>query len=570
MKLLKFLSAFAFGAFLLISCADNPVEQQQDGTAQFVLHLHDKPLPANAEALYLDIEEISIHKAEMNESDSESENDESMDENMNGSEDGGWITLMDKDTTINFLELVNGKTAVITDTSLETGKYTQLRLLLNDGEGHGNKIVIDGEEHELFIPSGAQSGVKLNLDLTLNPDELIEVFVDFNAARSVHYAPGRGWMMRPVFHTNTKDVSATISGIVEDTEGEPVQNATVMAFLDPDTTTTLTDENGEYTMRLRAATYDSLTAYIESETITLPDVKYTDVEIEAGDELTGYDFTPEAAESDEGMGKVIMHFFDSPLPENVDSLNIHVKQISVFKDTSDDAGEDDEMGMGMDMSDDEGEWMVVATPDTVINFLDLINGEMTTLVDTSLETGYYEQLRLLLGDNNYVVLDDESRYDLFVPSGIQTGVKINLDFAIEPNEIIEVYVDLNATKSVHYNRGRGWMMRPTFNAFKKVISGTVAGSVTDTAGTALEDAYVFAAAGEDTVASTKTGTEGDYLLVLPEGTYTLTSSADGYSQADTTYEDVMIMPEQKLTEYDFELIPDEEDSEDDSGDDSGN
>ena len=59
-------------------------------------------------------------------------------------------------------------------------------------------------------------------------------------------------------------------------------------------------------------------------------------------------------------------------------------------------------------------------------------------------------------------------------------------------------------------------------------------------------------------------------MVLPEGTYTLTSSADGYSQADTTYENVMIVPEQELTGYDFELIPDEEDSEDDSGDDSGN
>ncbi|MBS1272251.1 MAG: hypothetical protein MAGBODY4_01391 [Candidatus Marinimicrobia bacterium] len=139
-----------------------------------------------------------------------------------------------------------------------------------------------------------------------------------------------------------------------------------------------------------------------------------------------------------------MQTFDAPLTMDAEHVCFDIQEVSVHK-----ADEDSTEG-----------WMVIAEPDTTFDYLEMVNGVKAILADTSLETGHYTQMRLLLGSDNSIVVDG-NRHSLRIPSGMQTGVKLNLDFDIDPHELTEIYVDFNAVKSIRYNQGQGYMMRPT-------------------------------------------------------------------------------------------------------------
>jgi hypothetical protein len=59
-------------------------------------------------------------------------------------------------------------------------------------------IVVDGVEQELILPSGTESGLKIVGGFTLRDGVATTITLDFDAGRSIHYAPGTGFMMRPV------------------------------------------------------------------------------------------------------------------------------------------------------------------------------------------------------------------------------------------------------------------------------------------------------------------------------------------------------------------------------------
>ncbi|MCF7805854.1 MAG: DUF4382 domain-containing protein [Candidatus Marinimicrobia bacterium] len=264
MKILKTISIMVLSAVFLISCSDSPTDSNKGTTGQMRVQAYDAPLDMDAEGIYLDIESVAVHKAD-------------------GDSAEGWITVAHPDTTINFLDLVNGVRATLVDTALETGHYTQMRLMLSGD----NTIEIGNEMHALTIPSSMQTGVKLNLDFTIEANEVVEIYLDFNAAKSVHMAPGVGYMLRPTFKAFKRDVSGTISGAVVDSADAAIQNASVYAVEGEDTTATVTDSTGAYMLTLPEGTYD-LSA--EAEGYSGSDTTYTGVELEAEEDLSGYDF----------------------------------------------------------------------------------------------------------------------------------------------------------------------------------------------------------------------------------------------------------------------------------------
>ena len=231
-----------------------------------------------------------------------------------------------------------------------------------------------------------------------------------------------------------------------------------------------------------------------------------------------------------GSGTFKVEVFDSPPPDSVDNIFITIKEVSVHK-----AG---------------GGWDTLSQPEVTLDFLELINGVTASLVDEPLESGDYTQLRLVVADSNTVVINGES-YPLKIPSGEQTGIKLNLNFTILDDEIIEVMVDFDASKSITWTPGN-YKLLPVFKVFKKVLSGTIAGSVKDSSGTGIVNAVVTATGSSDDV-STVTDSTGAYKLILLEDTYSLEASADGFTGADTTYTGVQLQAESNLTGYDFTL-----------------
>ena len=245
------------------------------------------------------------------------------------------------------------------------------------------------------------------------------------------------------------------------------------------------------------------------------------------------------SESDDelGSGEIVIQAFDAPFSGDVEHIYLNVIEVSVHKSVS-----------GSE-SDTTAEWLTLSDVDTTIDFLELVNGQMATLIQTELEEGQYSQLRLLLGDSSNIVVDGNA-YELKVPSGSQSGVKLNLGFSIVPDEIIEIYLDFDAERSINkHPQQESYSLQPTFRVFKSTLSGTIAGTVTDTAGFGLEDISIYAVTGSDTIA-TLTGETGDYKLILLGDTYIISSA--GYDvSADTTYHAVELNVDDHLTGFDF-------------------
>lgn len=232
-------------------------------------------------------------------------------------------------------------------------------------------------------------------------------------------------------------------------------------------------------------------------------------------------------------GMIRVEGFDAPPPVDVDSIWLHVVRVEAHS-TSDG-------------------WQVLSEPDSVFDFLQLTNGVTAVLADTAIvPAGDYQQMRLVLSDSNQIYIDG-AWHPLVVPSGTQTGVKINLDFTVEPDELVEIYIDLDAGHSINWTPN-DYKLKPVVHAFKKIISEELSGTVTDTLGVAVEDALVTAHSGVDST-STFTDTLGEYTLILPSGTWTIGATSDSLPTADTVYTDVVVDPDDAtvLTGFDFVL-----------------
>ena len=244
-------------AIVANGCSDNPTTT--DGQGRLSITTFDAPAPDGIEHLYLHIIEISAHH-----------------------EDNGWMTLSDIDTTIDFLELVNGITVNLFDDSIPSGYYSQIRLLLDDS----NTIVIDSITYPLTIPSGTQTGIKLNLDEQLSPGEFVSLMVDFDLSKSVIVANNE-YKLKPTYNMFKEDLSGSISGIVTDTLGAPIDNVMIDAISTGYSTSTITDSTGNYLLILPVGVY-SLTAMLDSTSVV--DTTYHDINLMSGDSLSGYNF----------------------------------------------------------------------------------------------------------------------------------------------------------------------------------------------------------------------------------------------------------------------------------------
>lgn len=210
-------------------------------------------------------------------------------------------------------------------------------------------------------------------------------------------------------------------------------------------------------------------------------------------------------------GNAIMnvHLVDGPALE-YSELNLHVVRVEISKD-----------GEG---------WMTLGTPDTTVNLLSLTGGVAETLVDgKSIPAGTYGQLRLVLGPGNTIRTAD-GLHDLKVPSGMQSGVKLNVHFVVEPDTTKDVFIDFDAHRSIFVHQAGNsmqYILRPVVRAFDRVVTGAVKGRLTDAATQApLPGVEVMAetldVAGKPSVArSTLTGADGTYVLdLLPvDGAY---------------------------------------------------
>lgn len=122
-----------------------------------------------------------------------------------GENDPGWypITLPSLPKRIDLLELRNGLLEELGQTALPVGRYTQMRLVLSPNSTslpYANAVTpTGGAQAALTTPSAQQSGLKLNVDIEIEPGKLAEFVLDFDACKSVVSAGNSGkFNLKPV------------------------------------------------------------------------------------------------------------------------------------------------------------------------------------------------------------------------------------------------------------------------------------------------------------------------------------------------------------------------------------
>ena len=181
---------------------------------------------------------------------------------------------------------------------------------------------------------------------------------------------------------------------------------------------------------------------------------------------------------------------------------------------------------------DPGWSEIVLSPAKRVDLLTLTNGVLTSLGQIPLQVGHYTQMRLVLAANdsttplaNSVVPTGGSETALDTPSGMQTGLKMNVDINIAADQLADFVLDFDACKSVVASGSGKFLLKPVVSVVPNFISG-VSGYVD--ASLANGNTLVSVQQGGVVVKATAPDSTGKFLLepVAP-GTYDLVITAPG-------------------------------------------
>ncbi|WP_223032452.1 DUF4382 domain-containing protein [Hanstruepera marina] len=192
-----------------------------------------------------------------------------------------------------------------------------------------------------------------------------------------------------------------------------------------------------------------------------------------------------------------------------------------------------------DASDDDN-WVSLEAINTgVYDLLELTGGINVLLVDDFvIPSGTLNQIRLVLGDDNSIVMDGET-LPLNTPSAQQSGLKIQVNEALAPNIAYTFLLDFDVDESIVEAGSSGnYNLKPVIRASVEAQTGALSGSITP-----IDiQTEVTATNGIETV-SAYADAEGNFMLVgLSGGAYTVTVTPDPDSGLPIqVFEDVEIV-----------------------------
>ena len=201
-------------------------------------------------------------------------------------------------------------------------------------------------------------------------------------------------------------------------------------------------------------------------------------------------------------------------PANYDEVWIDVQEVRVHKQA--------------EAEDEDDGWRTVNDQPIRVNLLELTNGNYQILGEAELEAGNYSQIRLILGEQNELIIDGEST-PLTTPSAQQSGLKLNVNAEIEGGENYTLLLDFDASRSIVKAGNSGmYILKPVIKAVELAQTGAIGGTIEP----AEALPWVYAIADEDTLAGTRAGEEGDFLMIgLLNGTFqvSVVPSVEGYN-----------------------------------------
>ncbi len=193
-------AAIAMSAFALLgACGEADL-----GSGSLEVRMVDAPsLISGIEAITIVFDRVAVHRS--------------------SSADGntaGWAEVLSPDLTpaqrtFDLLSLVNGNFAVLGPIELTEGRYQQMRIVVESAT-----ITITGTTSALDISSGEETGLKLSSGFVVEADRMLDVTLDFDAAKSVSESPAgpENYKLKPVIRVLKTNETGSIAGSMATTD----------------------------------------------------------------------------------------------------------------------------------------------------------------------------------------------------------------------------------------------------------------------------------------------------------------------------------------------------------------
>lgn len=260
-----------------------------------------------------------------------------------------------------------------------------------------------------------------------------------------------------------------------------------------------------------------------------------------------------------GKGTLSVLLTDAPFPSNlVDQTIVTIDKIEI-RSTLALTGT-----TSSTLSDNESQFTTLYEGDgKTFDLLDLQNGITAELANVDLEPGSYDLIRMHVAKAE-VVLKTGTSYDMKIPSGSTSGIKIKIipELLIESGVESTILLDFDVSKSFVVQGNpktpagiKGFLFKPTLRAMCQQFTGGISGKVTENTGTSTATTTTTAIAGAtieiyraDTIySSAQTNAAGAYALVgLPALNYKLVCSKDGYTSV--TINEVVVKTKEITTQ----------------------
>jgi hypothetical protein len=117
----------------------------------------------------------------------------------------------------------------------------------------------------------------------------------------------------------------------------------------------------------------------------------------------------------------------------------------------------------VNVNNDSSTWVSLGVTESQFDLLTLTNGISTILASAEVPAGKLNQIRLVLGTENRVVVDGLT-YPLATPGAQHSGLKIKLSKTLTEGVITTVLLDFDAKLSVVKRGNDNYMLKPVIRA----------------------------------------------------------------------------------------------------------
>ncbi len=236
---------------IFTGCSDNSTNPTKSN-GRIKMYIADSP--ASFDEVNIEVTKVEVHSTDNNEG------------------DNGWVTINNKTSTYDLLQLRNGANAVLGDSELSAGHYTQIRLMLSQN----CNVVVNGVTYPLILSSQIQSGLKLNHEFDIEANTTFELLLDFDASSSILLTGSGQYFLNPVVRVAAIQSTGSISGFALPSEASPI----IYTIEGSDTVRTTTESDNSF--KLVGLTEGNYNINFQPTNINYKDTVVSNINVTAG------------------------------------------------------------------------------------------------------------------------------------------------------------------------------------------------------------------------------------------------------------------------------------------------